>query len=381
MTYDAADDLQPHGIHPDQHSIVTHPADWKRFLETGDGGIVRSNGNFFDDSAQCARYSPPLTPTRLATCQAVTSRIPERIESINKGLNTLHFYQVTFNPNRPGELAGGAQDNGSWMSLPGTKTWIETYVADGAFNGFDASDPNYSSLSWQFGSLAALDQPRNQQAGFLIADTLATVGSTPFRYDRETAAFSAPTLFHPKVSKLMFTSREHVFRSLNGGVNPNFAYAEVKEHCNLWTGDHDINENGVYERPVDVCDDWKPMGDPDHPRPADVRPTGRMPDRSRPDRPMDRPMPGAVSVGRGSLRRPRLGERAVAVGQQRRLGGDERGTDLRHDECARGRPGVDPVEADRPELVGRSGLGIRPTSTSTPRTRTTPTSRTAATTT
>jgi Arc-like DNA binding domain len=286
MTYDAADDLQPHGIHPDQHSILTHPADWKRFLETGDGGVVRSNGNFFDDSAQCARYSPPLTPTRLATCQAVTRRIPERIESINKGLNTLHFYQVTFNPNRPGELAGGAQDNGSWMRVPGTKTWIETYVADGAFNGFDASDPNYSSLSWQFGALAALDQPRNQQAGFFIADTLATVGSTQFRYDREAVAFSAPTLFHPKVSKLMFTSREHVFRSLNGGVNPNFAYAEVKEHCNLWTGNHDINENGVYERPVDICDDWKPMGNPDHPGRLTYGPLAACPTAADPTGPL-----------------------------------------------------------------------------------------------
>ncbi len=26
MTYDATSDLQPHGIHPDQHSIVTNPA-------------------------------------------------------------------------------------------------------------------------------------------------------------------------------------------------------------------------------------------------------------------------------------------------------------------------------------------------------------------
>ena len=34
----------------------------------------------------------------------------------------------------------------------------------------------------------------------------------------------------------MFTGREHVFRSLNGGVNPNFPYAKVKEHCNLWIG-------------------------------------------------------------------------------------------------------------------------------------------------
>jgi hypothetical protein len=268
MTYDAADNLQPHGIHPDQHSIVTNPADWKQFLETSDGGIVRSNGNFVDDSGDCTAVhhldrAPALAPL-LARCLAVTRRIPERIESINKGLNTLHFYQMTFNPNRPGELAGGAQDNGSWMSVPGTKTWIETFVADGAFNGFDAADANYSMLSWQNGALAALDEPRNQQAGFWIADTLRTALANPFRYDRELSAFIAPTLFHPNVSKLMFTGREHVFRSLNGGVNPAFPYAKVKQHCNLWFGDGDINENGTYERPIDVCDDWKAMGDPGH---------------------------------------------------------------------------------------------------------------------
>jgi Arc-like DNA binding dprotein len=270
MTYDAADNLQPHGIHPDQHSILTHPADWKRFVETSDGGVVRSNGVFVDDSGDCTADDvhnldgSPALATLLARCLAVTKRIPERIESINKGLNTLHFYQVAFNPNRPGELAGGAQDNGSWMRVPGTKTWIETFVADGAYNGFDAVDPNYSMLSWQFGEIAALDEPRNQEAAFAIADTTTTLGAATFRYPRELVAFSAPTLFHPNVSKLMFTGREHVFRSLNGGVNPTFPYAEVKEHCNLWTGNGDIDENGTYQPAIDVCDDWKPMGDPGH---------------------------------------------------------------------------------------------------------------------
>jgi hypothetical protein len=263
MTYDATDNLQPHGAHPDQHSIVVNPKDWKQFLETGDGGIIRSNGVFVDDSGDCTAVHN-LTGTRLATCQTVTSRIPERLQSINKGLNNLHFYQVDFNPNRPGELAGGAQDNGSWMRQPGSNTWIESYVADGTYNGFDAVAVNYSMFSWQNGALAVLDEPRNQQAGFWIADTLRTALANPFRYDRELVAFSAPTVFHPRVSKLMFTGREHVFRSLNGGVNPAFPYDKVKQHCNLWTGDGDINENGTYERPIDVCDDWKAMGDPGH---------------------------------------------------------------------------------------------------------------------
>jgi hypothetical protein len=186
------------------------------------------------------------------------------LQSINKGLNALHFYQVTFNPNRPGELAGGAQDNGSWMREPGTRTWVETFVADGGYASFDAVNPNYSTLESQGGSIRVLDEPRNQQAVFRANDTLLTTGAAPFRYNREQAAFSAPTLFHPTVSKLLFTGREHVFRSVNGGVNPNFPYAKVKQHCNSWNGDHDIDENGSFQPAIDVCDDWKAMGDAGH---------------------------------------------------------------------------------------------------------------------
>src|SRR5262249_44263921 len=125
-------------------------------------------------------------------------------------------------------------------------------------------DPNYSVNESQGGSIRALDDPRNQQAEFRINDTLLTTGAAPFRYNREQAAFSAPTMFSPTVSKLLFTGREHVFRSTNGGVNPAFPYAKVKQHCNSWTGNHDIDENGMFQPAVDVCDDWKAMGDPGH---------------------------------------------------------------------------------------------------------------------
>ena len=77
------------------------------------------------------------------------------------------------------------------MRVPGTKTWVETFVADGAYNGFDAVDPDYSMFSWQGGSLAVLDEPRNQQAGTWISDTLLVLGAATFRYPREAAAFIA----------------------------------------------------------------------------------------------------------------------------------------------------------------------------------------------
>ena len=296
MTYDATDDIQPHGAHPDQHSIVTNPSDWKQFLETSDGGIIRSNGNLVDDSGDCSAVHH-LTGANLTRCQTLTSRIPERLQSVNNGLNTLHFYQMTFNPNRPGELAAGAQDNGSWMRVPGSKTWVETFVADGAYNGFDAVDPNYSMLSWQGGSLAVLDEPRNQEAPFWIADTLLTTNAAPFRYNRELAAFIVPTVFHERVSKLMFTGREHVFRSLNGGVNPAFPYAKVKLHCNLWFGDGDIDENGTYQAAIDVCDDWKAMGDPGHRGRLTYGPAALCPPAATPTAPWTVPCPAPYPWG------------------------------------------------------------------------------------
>jgi hypothetical protein len=313
MTYDNTDRLHPNGIHPDQHSIVTNPADWKQFIETGDGGVVRSNGVFVDDSADCPNIvvpssNPATTAARVAFCQAVTWRIPQRLEPLNKGLNTLHFYQVTFNPNRPGELAGGTQDNGSWMRVPGTKTWIETFVADGAFNGFDARDPDYSVFSWQGGSIGILDEPRNQRAGTWVSDTLLVLGCSGnppvcnpaggFPYPREASAFIAPTLFHPKVSKLMFTGREHVFRSLNGGFNPAFSRAAVEEHCNVWTGDGDINEDGTYVPNVDVCDDWKAMGHPGHPGRLTYGDSAACPaDLNNPSQPWNQPCPAPYPWG------------------------------------------------------------------------------------
>ena len=42
------------------------------------------------------------------------SRIPERLNALNKGLRTLHFYQLDYSPFDPTTIVGGTQDNGSW---------------------------------------------------------------------------------------------------------------------------------------------------------------------------------------------------------------------------------------------------------------------------
>ena len=53
MTFDGTDQVQPHGLHPDQHDIAVHPQNPFIFVETNDGGVMRSNGNFVDRSSWC----------------------------------------------------------------------------------------------------------------------------------------------------------------------------------------------------------------------------------------------------------------------------------------------------------------------------------------
>ena len=116
MTADhTSDRIYPSELHPDQHALVVNPTNWKQFFAVGDGGIVRSNGNFANSSADCADPNVKgLTGEPLVFCQAVLSRVPETLTTINAGLRTLHFYELSYSPFDPNLIVAGAQDNGSW---------------------------------------------------------------------------------------------------------------------------------------------------------------------------------------------------------------------------------------------------------------------------
>ena len=62
--------------------------------------------------------------------------------------------------------------------------------------------------------------------------------------------------------RIVSVLREHVFRSDNQGRNPILTKETHRLHCNVWYGDADVDDNGVYEPPKDICDDWQPLGDP-----------------------------------------------------------------------------------------------------------------------
>jgi hypothetical protein len=89
-----------------------------------------------------------------------------------------------------------------------------------------------------------------------IADTLFVF------YGGEATPFIATAISDPVSPGWLWTGREHAFRSTNYGRNPILTKETHRLHCSVWTGDGDVNGDGTYDAPVDLCDDWKPLGDP-----------------------------------------------------------------------------------------------------------------------
>lgn len=261
LTEDSVGGSHPGALHPDHHALLVNPLNWMQFFSLGDGGVSRSNGVFVNDSADCT--SPPkslVVPSRIAFCQMVLSRVPQRLTAINRGLRTLHFYQVEYDRTNPERLAGGTQDNGSWETINDKETWLNVNVADGGHNAFDAPgpgrDPNYALTAWQQGTIEVRYNPLDQFDVQWSADTMF------YFYAAEGVPFIGNAITDPVQPGWIWHGREHVFRSTNWGRNPVMTKDQHRLHCNVWVGDGDVDEDGTYEIPDDVCDDFKPLGDP-----------------------------------------------------------------------------------------------------------------------
>jgi hypothetical protein len=303
MTDDTTNDIWPVELHPDHHALVVNPRNYKQFFDLGDGGVARSNGRFVDDSGDCVQPKG-YQATRLAFCQLVLSRVPERLTVMNKGLRTLHFYQLNVNPHDPDDIVGGTQDNGSWeigdawrsgtngpeappnsFGTPrtncdtdddddddgdgdgdgdgddGEQIWVNTNIADGGHNNFDIGDSCFRQTAFQGGQLMVHYEPKNQLDANWIADTLLLPGVLG-GYGFEGVPFIGSHIHDPVHPHWLWTGREHVFRSTNQGRNPILTKEAHRANCNIWYGDFDLDDNGRYETPNDICDDWRPLGPP-----------------------------------------------------------------------------------------------------------------------
>ncbi len=147
MTFDGTDSLHPNGLHPDQHALVTNPRQPVPVLR----GERRRRDALERRASSTARRGAPSRRTAasrrraLTRCQQMLSRIPSKLEGINKGLPTLQFQSLSVSPHNANVLQGGTQDNGTWETPGNPVKWENTMIGDGGQSGFDAAIPSSAS--------------------------------------------------------------------------------------------------------------------------------------------------------------------------------------------------------------------------------------------
>lgn len=236
MTVEYGDGTTSINLHPDHHALTVVPGNPNIFFSGSDGGLVRSNGKFVDNSAVCA--SRGLTGADLATCQQLLSKIPERLFSLNKGFSTLQFQSVLANPQNSSLLIGGTQDNGTWLSNGSVQNWSQTIYGDGGQSGFDVANP-----AFRFNTFYTQAVDANFQNG---DPTKWVVISGPLFNSGETAPFYMAIIGDPKVGGTMFAGMQSVWRTTDNGGNQ--AYLEA--NCSEFTTSAAAPD----------CGDWQRLG-------------------------------------------------------------------------------------------------------------------------
>jgi hypothetical protein len=138
--------------HPDQHAIVTNPNNPFQYWEGSDGGVIRTDGNFADVSYKCDARTF-LSPTNMALCKILLSRVPNQIASLNDGFTTLQFQSLSVSTKRPkNNLQGGTQDNGTFQYTGSSVVWPQEMYGDGGQSGFNSADDGlrFNTFTGQF---------------------------------------------------------------------------------------------------------------------------------------------------------------------------------------------------------------------------------------
>ncbi len=212
----------PHnGIHPDQHALVVSDKNPYLFFEGSDGGLMRSSGEFVDQSSECAARG--LIGANLSFCQGLLTRVPTYLYSLNKGLSTLQFQSLSVNPFDPKNLMGGTQDNGTFETTGSSVVWPQIIYGDGGQSGFNAGNSalRFNSFFGQF-----------HDANFQNGDpTKWVIISGPIAGSPEGSNFYAPIIAdpNPAVAGTIFEGSQSIWRTQDWGGDQAFLEANCPE--------------------------------------------------------------------------------------------------------------------------------------------------------
>jgi hypothetical protein len=210
----------PNGMHPDSHALVRVPGT-ESYIFGSDGGLVRSNGQFADISAQCSERE--LTSDDFVVCQQLLSRVPKFLFNLNKGLSTLQFQSLSIAPDNANHVQGGTQDNGTFESAGSNVTWPQIIYGDGGQSGFKA---NNSSIRFNTFTGQAND------ANFRNGDPSKwVIISAPILSSPEAAYFYPPIIAdpNPAMAGSIFQGSFSVWRTQDWGGNRTYLEANCPE--------------------------------------------------------------------------------------------------------------------------------------------------------
>ena len=228
--------------HVDVRAVVFHPRDSNIAFVGSDGGVVRNDGTFSDITSRCTQIFGTA-----ASCGSYLASVPTRLYHLNRGLQTLQFYNVSVDPRAPLQrLMGGLQDNGTvWQDGTGSAgVWTSVFpFGDGtSASGFHPSRP---------GVLFASFQSNRYFVNFANGDLARWVRiDDPIRAANERATITTSTgrqfiSFDEVNPDTQFTGFQHVWRTKNNGGNQ----AALEATCRFNGGTAAL-----------ICGDWIPLG-------------------------------------------------------------------------------------------------------------------------
>jgi hypothetical protein len=256
----------PGGIHPDQHVIAVNPGNPTQIFEGSDGGLIRTTGDFADISSHCnSNERGGLGAASLTNCKRLLSRVPTRIDHINKKYSsTLQFINVAINPFSDCEILGGTQDNGTWtnQNLTGKGNpdncdddMTQRIYGDGGNAGYDST-----AQGWLFNEFTGGFSDSNFRNG---EPTKWVISSAPLVNSGEPFAFYWPQIADPNPAAgthPIYSSAQSVWRTWAFGAghpgavpqdkNPDIAFYEA--NCQEFT------VSGANPS----CGDYRPLGGP-----------------------------------------------------------------------------------------------------------------------
>lgn len=230
--------------HVDVRAIVFHPQNPDIAFVGSDGGIVRNDGRFESAGARCAQFFP-----NSPQCQAAMAEVPSRLYFLNKGLQTLQFYNIALDPRDPlRRMMGGLQDNSTiWMDGSGPERVWKSLFPFGDGTSACGFHPTRSGVLFaSFQSNRFFTNFRNGEQAFWVRT------DDPIRASNERATVTASSgrqfiTFDAVNPDTQFTAFQHVWRTRNNGGSQ----AALEASCRFPGGTSSL-----------ICGDWVPLGVP-----------------------------------------------------------------------------------------------------------------------